>query len=322
MTDPFRACSLAFWVIGTSLLVLFYFFAPQNPEPGLCSSSEPLNGAWHFGSPSRYAEEQLWFEPRCRLTLPDARHLKWCFPAGSKIAVLGDSQGVHYTTALLAYLGNALGCGFQVERRGSRCNESRVYFGYDQDGQCRGCAGCDARLLRSTGCRANLTVEYIAMEHVFDHEIRSSQYNTTQENIFKLHWKKDPPVALLMNAGLHDLGRMHPTTYAQHLAWLLTFALQAVPRTVWALTTPPLGEKQPVAYRNITSATNALAFNAVAQRLLRKHGVLVLDAYMLASSAPVQVYSDGVHFHGYHDTFYRTVLQIFLHLQCPTVPPD
>ena len=114
----------------------------------------------------------VWSPFLCEIKAPDAERIASCF-GGKRVAIMGDSQGVHTATSYA----KLFGC--KVDRTGSDCDEGPYFgirpmarpenlkksFGRIKDG-CARCSACRSQLSQ---CAAGTTLEFITMELAQDH---------------------------------------------------------------------------------------------------------------------------------------------------------
>ncbi|MEZ4619592.1 MAG: SGNH/GDSL hydrolase family protein [Caldilineaceae bacterium] len=111
---------------------------------------------------------------------------------------------------------------------------------------------------------------------------------------------------LLLNCGLHDI-KTNPATgkkqvfideYAQNLAHIVQIVRPMQPTLVWIRTTPcdeTVHNHPGMAFHRF--AADGQAYNAVADGIMREHGVPVIDLYTFTRNLGDDVYCDHVHFH-------------------------
>ena len=111
---------------------------------------------------------------------------------------------------------------------------------------------------------------------------------------------------LLLNCGLHDI-KTNPATgtkqvpidqYAQNLQQIIATVQPMQPTLVWIRTTPcdeAVHNHPGMAFHRF--AADGQAYNAVADGIMREHGVPVIDLYTFTRNLGDDVYCDHVHFH-------------------------
>lgn len=116
------------------------------------------------------------------------------------------------------------------------------------------------------------------------------------------HWN-----VLLINCGLHDL-RTHPGTglkqvpldrYEANLQQIIPLARRICGKVVWVRTTPVVDAIHNAASRSLSFlrfGQDAVAYNAVADRLLAAHEAPSIDLFTFTQNLGPEVYADHVHF--------------------------
>lgn len=111
---------------------------------------------------------------------------------------------------------------------------------------------------------------------------------------------------LLLNCGLHDI-KTDPATgskqiaidqYEQNLAHIVQLVGEMQPTLIWIRTTPcdeKVHNHPGMAFQRF--AADGQAYNAVADRIMREHGVPAIDLYTFTRNLGDEIYCDHVHFH-------------------------
>lgn len=110
---------------------------------------------------------------------------------------------------------------------------------------------------------------------------------------------------LLVNCGLHDIKRDVTThavqipldRYEANLHEILVQARRLAARTIWIRTTPVIDERHNrlnTTFQRFEADVNA--YNAAADRLMREHGIALIDLFTFTRYLGPDVYADHVHF--------------------------
>jgi lysophospholipase L1-like esterase len=110
---------------------------------------------------------------------------------------------------------------------------------------------------------------------------------------------------LLINCGLHDIKRDTVTNqpqvstdhYAANLQAILSEGQRLTRRVMWVRTTPVIDERHNrlnTAFRRFE--VDVEAYNAIADNIMREHGVAIIDLFTFTRDLGPNVYVDHVHF--------------------------
>lgn len=272
-------------------------------------------GDWKKTLSNGNVTQMQWVPSTC--TLPERGDSmcalrKLCHKKLSKIVVLGDSQGVHYTSSLRRFFVHPFCVGTKKgHTRG--CGESRLYFGMDHDSGCMGCRGCESLSIWCSGT----TIEYLGIEHVFDDRLAGSagslQLNSSQQVAgWYLSQPNNRPDLILVNSGLHDMETLNldpqnPKYYKTSVRSYLTALLATRAKVVWIETTAVAVDLQPEKWHNHTTTSKSQQLNVMAREIASELGVTVIGALRVSSSD--LLHSDGVHLHNFNSVYYDTIIQ-------------
>ena len=116
---------------------------------------------------------------------------------------------------------------------------------------------------------------------------------------------EQPFDVLLLNCGLHDIKRDPVTNqpqiatdyYAANLRAILVESKRLAQHAIWVRTTPVIDERHNrlnTAFRRFE--VDVEECNAIADRVMRKHGVSIIDLFTFTRKLGPDVYVDHVHF--------------------------
>ena len=160
-------------------------------------------------------------------------------------------------------------------------------------------------------------MEFLAIERVYDHQMPSAQYNSTQENILDyLLLDKVPIDLVVVNVGLHHVlyeGTDYvKANFREKLVWYLQLLRNRLPNTpiVWLATSM-------MVYNNVSWRNELVIWmNEVAQHVTNQNGIPYLDAYNIShglENTLEKAREDKMH---YLPTFYQTIRDILVSWFC------
>jgi hypothetical protein len=253
---------------------------------------------------------QLRFRPGCdgfNLTVLSKPAAQECF-RGRKIMIFGDSQGLWLMRQFLPLFEPC-----RAIRSGTKCNEGEHYFGFKPHptlkGECKKCGGCVSLLWE---CVNGVTLEHLALERIDDVQMPCTEFNTTQECVIENYMVKNPPDAVLFNAGLHIAGNENmtrlATTYMPRLRWYFQTMRSRFPLAalVWIQTSHHLLVEEEVKVMQLVKWSEKVGV---------QNAFPMIDAHRI--SAPrFDLYTDPVHLHGDNLSYYKLLRDLFFSWYC------
>jgi len=230
--------------------------------------------------------------------------LSWALSEAMRdLYIIGDSQSLFDQSAAVSTSSSPITT--KIVKQGSKCDEDRLYFNFSQSltmkPSCKMCNGCISRLEQFS---SGGTMEYLAIERVFDEQMPSALYNSTQENIID-YLASSSVDLVVVNAGAHHVLYQKPeqvkAMFREKLIWYLQLMRRRLPNTqiVWLATSL-------IVHNNTWMNEVAIWMNEVAQHVTNQNGIPYLDAYNISvglEKTLVKARHDSIHFvHAYYQT--------------------